>query len=492
MTKKKITKRTSDYSKWYSDIVEVAGLAEHSVTRGCMVIKPYGYSIWETIQRILDKKIKDTNHENVYFPLLIPKSILSKEATHIKGFAKECAVVTHTRLKISEDGKETLVVDPDSKLEEEIIVRPTSEAIMYDTFARWVESWRDLPILLNQWANCVRWEMRTRFFLRTTEFLWQEGHTAHETPEEAETEAIKMLKVYASLARDYLAMPVVLGKKSKSEMFPGAHHTYTVEALMQDGKALQAGTSHNLGDNFAKAFEIKFSDREGKKQYVWQTSWGVSTRIIGGLIMTHSDDKGLVLPPKVAPVQVVLIPIWKNDIEKEKVLNYATDISKICSPLISFKIDTREFLTPGAKFNDWEKKGVPIRLEIGTNEVEGKVVTMVRRDTSDKSIVQLDVLDSEVANTLEVIQKSLYNRAKKFRNENTHKVQTYEEFKDILAKKKGFISAFWCEDAACEEKIKAETKATTRCLPLEGIEEEGRCIYCNKGANHRWLFAVAY
>lgn len=487
----KITSRTEDYSKWYLDAIEAADLAEHSIVRGCMVIKPNGYAIWENIQSALDKMIKETGHKNVYFPLFIPKSLLSKEAEHVKGFAKECAVVTHYRLKESPDGK-GVIVDPEAKLEEELIVRPTSETIMYDTFSKWITSWRDLPILINQWANVVRWEMRTRFFLRTTEFLWQEGHTAHATHDEAVDEVLKMLNVYKKLNEDYLAIPVLTGYKSKSETFPGALRTHCIEALMQDGKALQAGTSHDLGDNFSKAQDIKYIDKEGNYQYVWQTSWGLSTRIMGALIMTHSDDKGLVLPPKIAPIKVVIVPIWKTEDEKEKVLNKSYDMKATLNKNeISVEVDERDYKSPGFKFNDWEKKGVPIRMEIGPKDIQEGQVVMVRRDTSEKIVVPTEKVVEKVQFLIKDIQENLYKKALEFREKNTHEAKTYEDFKKH-AEEGGFIKAFWCEDENCELKIKEETKTTIRCLPYESKEEKGKCICCGKDAKHKWLFAQGY
>jgi prolyl-tRNA synthetase len=498
-TNKAITKRSEDYSQWYLDIVEVAELAENSVVRGCMVIKPHGYAIWENFQKVLDKMIKDTGHKNVYFPLFIPKSLLSKEAEHVDGFAKESAVVTHHRLK-AEDGK--VVVDEEAKLEEELIVRPTSETIIYDTYSRWIQSWRDLPLLLNQWANVVRWEMRTRPFLRTAEFLWQEGHTAHATYEEADHEAKKMLRVYQAFAEEYLAMSVIPGQKSDSERFAGALHTYTIEAMMQDGKALQSGTSHNLGDNFAKAFDIKFADKDGALKYVWQTSWGLSTRMIGGLIMQHSDDKGLVLPPKIAPVKVIIVPIWKDDNSKDEIIKHAENIKELLSrklgdvtqlSLGEVVIDTRDFLTVGEKFFEWEKKGIPVRIEIGARDIENNSVVAVRRDTSEKYIIKVVDLNSRVEEILENIQKSLFEKAKNFREDNSHRIDTYVEFRLQLEKEiPGFIYSHWCGSNECEAQIKEETKATTRCYPFDQKEERGNCIRCGKESNKRIIFAKAY
>ena len=486
MGNKVITKREEDYSKWYLDVVDQADLAENSSVRGAMVIKKHGYAIWENMQKGMDGKIKDHGVGNVYFPLLIPKSFLSKEASHVKGFAKECAIVTHHRLM--DDGKGGVIVDPNSKLEEELIIRPTSETVMYDTFSRWVTSWRDLPLQINQWANVMRWEMRTRPFLRTSEFLWQEGHTAHETKEEALEEALWALNMYREFAKEYLAMPVMIGKKSESEKFAGAVDTYGVEALMQDGKVLQFATSHDLGQNFSKAFNILFTDKEGKQKNVWQTSWGSSTRMMGGLVMVHGDDKGLVLPPKVAPFKVIVVPIYSDD-TKEKVLGY---VNKVVEGLESVKVDSRENMSPGAKFNEWEKKGIPVRLEIGPKDMAKKGVTLVRRDTGEKEFVKVKKLSVKVGEVLESIQENLYTTALKRLEDGTHTVSTYDEFKNIVSKEKGFIKAHWCGDPKCEEKIKEDTKATTRCLPEEGKENKGKCIVCGKDCNEEWLFGIAY
>jgi prolyl-tRNA synthetase len=488
-SKKNITPRNQNYSDWYLDIVQVADLAEYSDVRGCMVIKPYGYSIWETFQKILDKMIKDTGHKNAYFPLFIPKSFLTKEAEHVDGFAKECAVVTHHRLMATPDG---VVVDPEAKLPEELIVRPTSETIMYATFAKWINSYRDLPLLINQWANVVRWEMRTRPFLRTTEFLWQEGHTAHATQAEAETEAKKMLGVYQNFCENYLATPVIPGRKSDSEKFAGADHTYCVEAMMQDGKALQAGTSHNLGQNFAKAFEVKFTNKEGVQEYVWQTSWGVSTRLIGQLIMTHSDDKGLVLPPMIAPIKVMIVPIWKDESAKDAVLEFCRKVAKDLA-MENVEVDERDYLTMGEKFYEWEKKGVPVRIEIGPRDMESGSAVVVRRDTSEKTIKKIDELADFVRATLDNMQKDLLEKAQKLLSENSHQIDNYERFKEQLEKDlPGFIYAPWCEEAECEAKIKEETKATTRCFPFDGKEEKGKCVRCDKPSKRRIIFAKAY
>jgi prolyl-tRNA synthetase len=490
--KKQITPRSEDYSQWYLDIVEAADLAENSMVRGCMVIKPYGYALWEGIKEFLDKRFKETSHQNAYFPIFIPKSLLSREADHIKGFAKECAVVTHHRLIETPDGK-GVMVDPDAKLEEELIVRPTSETIMYETYKDWITSWRDLPIMINQWNNVVRWELRTRAFLRTAEFLWQEGHTAHATHDEAENETLQMLGVYRELAEEILAVPVVPGRKSESEKFAGALRTYTIEAMMQDGKALQSGTSHNLGQNFSKAFGIKFADKDKSTQHVWQTSWGLSTRIIGALIMTHSDDKGLVLPPKIAPIQVVIVPIWKDE-TKDKVDVYSRKFAADLKELgIRIKYDDRDYETPGSKFNEWEKKGVPIRIEIGQKDMDANVVTVVRRDTAEKEQVAAENVVSYIQEQLVKIQQNLFKMAFDRSTLHTYEVDSYDQFKEIMARDvKGFAKVFWCEDEACEEKIKNDTKATSRCLPLDAKEESGNCFCCGKKATHRWIFAVAY
>jgi len=486
MNKKGITTREEDYSKWYLDIVDQADLAENSSVRGAMVIKPHGYAIWENIQKTLDGKIKEHGVVNTYFPLLIPKSFLSREASHVKGFAKECAIVTHHRL--IDDGKGGVVVDPDSKLEEELVIRPTSETVMYDTFSRWITSWRDLPLQINQWANVMRWEMRTRPFLRTSEFLWQEGHTVHETKEEAVEEVLWALNMYKSFAEEYLAMPVIAGKKSQMEKFAGADDTYGVEALMQDGKALQFGTSHDLGQNFSKAFNILYTDKAGKQQNPWQTSWGVSTRMMGALILVHGDDKGLVLPPKISPIKSVIVPIY-SDSEKDKVLQYS---EKVANQLESVKLDNRENMSPGAKFNELEKKGIPVRIEIGPRDISKKGVTLVRRDTGEKEFVKVKKVANRVEEILEDIQNNLYNTALTRREDNTHKVSSYDEFKDVIKNKKGFVKAHWCEDPKCEEKIKEDTKATTRCLTEDGVGNKGKCIVCGKECENEWTFAIAY
>lgn len=487
-----ITPRAEDFSQWYLDIVEKADLAEHSVVKGCMVIKPYGYAIWENMQKILDKKFKDTGHKNAYFPLLIPKSFLSKEASHVKGFAKECAVVTHYRLIENPDGQ-GLIIDPQAKLEEELIIRPTSETIIYDAYSRWVQSWRDLPILINQWANVIRWEMRTRLFLRTTEFLWQEGHTVHETEHEAEDEAKKMLEVYQDFSENYLAMPVIAGGKPEHDKFPGALHTYCIEVMMQDKKSLQAGTSHNLGQNFSKAFNIEFTDKEGKKQFAWQTSWGVSTRLIGGLIMTHSDDKGLVLPPAIAPIKIVIIPIYKTEEEKATIYSNIDAIKRdLLNVNLEVEIDHRDNISPGVKFNEWEKKGVPLRIEIGPKDVEKQQVVLVRRDSGEKKFILMADLKKVVIDGLLDIQNNLLLKAKDFRSKNSFIIDDYKELIRILKEDGGYVYSHWCGNQACEEKIKLETKATIRTLPLNQEREIGKCIVCEGNSDGRVIFAKSY
>jgi prolyl-tRNA synthetase len=488
---KGITSRKEDYSQWYNELVQKADLAEHSAVRGCMVIKPYGYAIWEKMQAALDKMFKDTGHSNAYFPLFIPKSFFSKEASHVEGFATECAVVTHYRLK--NDGTGNIIVDEDAKLEEELIVRPTSETIIWNTYKGWIESYRDLPILVNQWANVVRWEMRTRLFLRTAEFLWQEGHTAHATSEEAIAETEQMLRVYADFAENWMAMPVVKGKKTESERFAGALDTYCIEALMQDGKALQAGTSHFLGQNFAKAFDVKFTSKEGKLEHVWATSWGVSTRLIGALIMAHSDDAGLVLPPKLAPIQVVVVPIFKTDEEKKEIDELVDSLIAECKKRgISIKFDDRDTYRPGYKFAEWELKGVPIRVTIGARDLKNGLVEVARRDTQSKETINKDELMDKIEFLLEDIQQNIYNKALLFRDENITKVDSYEEFKEVLESKAGFVSAHWDGTVETEKLIKEETKATIRCIPLDNPLEEGVCIYSGKPSTQRVLFAKAY
>lgn len=488
---KGITSKNDDYSQWYNDIVMKADLAEHSSVKGCMVIKPYGYSIWEKIQAVLDQKFKDTGHSNAYFPLFIPKSFFSKEAAHVEGFATECAVVTHYRLK--NDGNGNMVVDETAKLEEELIVRPTSETIIWNTYRGWIESYRDLPLLINQWANVVRWEMRTRLFLRTTEFLWQEGHTAHATSEEAVEETERMLDVYADFAENWMAVPVIKGKKTATERFAGALDTYCIEALMQDGKALQAGTSHFLGQNFAKAFDVKFTSKEGKQEHVWATSWGVSTRLMGALIMAHSDDLGLVLPPKLAPIQVVIVPIYRGEEDLNHISAFVNELTpKLKSLGVSVKYDSRDSQRPGFKFAEYELKGVPIRLAVGARDLENKTVELARRDTREKFTVSQENLDVYLANLLEEIQENIYNRAHQFRAEHTTEANSYEEFKELLDGKTGFISAHWDGTAETEKQIKEETKATIRCIPLNNKQETGVCILTGKPSTQRVLFARAY
>ena len=488
---KKITPRSQDYSLWYNDIVQHADLAENSGVRGCMVIKPYGYAIWEKMQAELDKKFKQTGHVNAYFPLFIPKSYFSKEADHVDGFAKECAVVTHYRLKNSDDGK-GIVVDEDAKLEEELIVRPTSETIIWDTYRKWIQSYRDLPILVNQWANVVRWEMRTRLFLRTAEFLWQEGHTAHATKEEALEETDKIINLYSDFAQDFMAMPVVIGAKSENERFAGALETYTIEALMQDGKALQAGTSHFLGQNFAKAFDVKFATKEGTQEYVWATSWGVSTRLMGALVMTHSDDKGLVLPPKLAPFQVVIVPIYRNDEQLEKIKEIVLEIkSSLEQRNITVKFDDRDTHKPGWKFAEYELKGVPVRLAIGMRDVENGTIEVARRDTLEKETLKVENIDVQVEDLLNKIQKNLFHKANNFREENTFKADSYEEFKELI-ERGGFVYAHWDGTSETEEIIKNQTKATIRCIPVTSKNNEGKCVFSAKKSKQRVLFAKAY
>jgi prolyl-tRNA synthetase len=488
---KGITSKNEDYSQWYNDIVIKADLAEHSSVKGCMVIKPYGYSIWEKMQAVLDQKFKDTGHSNAYFPLFIPKSFFSKEASHVEGFATECAVVTHYRLK--NDGNGNIIVDETAKLEEELIVRPTSETIIWNTFKGWVQSYRDLPLLINQWANVVRWEMRTRLFLRTTEFLWQEGHTAHATAQEAIDETERMLDVYADFAENWMALPVVRGKKTANERFAGALDTYCIEALMQDGKALQAGTSHFLGQNFAKAFDVKFTNKEGKIDHVWASSWGVSTRLIGALIMAHSDDAGLVLPPKLAPIQVVIVPIYKSDEDLANISGFVHQLMPKLKALgISVKYDDRDTQRPGFKFAEYELKGVPVRLAIGGRDMENGTVELARRDTREKQTVNQEGLDLYIAQLLEEIQLNIYSKAEAFRADNITEANSYDEFKELLDGKAGFISAHWDGTPETEQKIKEETKATIRCIPLDNKLEDGICIYSGKPSIQRVLFARAY
>ena len=490
---KKLTSRAEDYSKWYNELVVKADLAENSAVRGCMVIKPYGYAIWEKMQAELDKMFKETGHQNAYFPLFVPKSLFEAEEKNAEGFAKECAVVTHYRLQNDPDKPGKLRVDPEAKLEEELVVRPTSEAIIWNTYRGWIQSYRDLPLLINQWANVVRWEMRTRLFLRTAEFLWQEGHTAHATKKEALDEAALMNNVYATFVEKFMAIPVIQGLKTESERFAGADETYCIEALMQDGKALQAGTSHFLGQNFAKAFDVKFANKEGKQDYVWATSWGVSTRLMGALIMTHSDDQGLVLPPNLAPYQVVIVPIYKNDEQFEAISKVAEDIiGDLRDRNISVKFDKRDTLRPGAKFAQHELQGVPLRIAIGPKDLENETVEVARRDTLSKQTVILDRVSVVVEDLLEEIQTSLFKKALDFRSEHTTEVNTFDEFKTVLETKTGFISAHWDGTNETEDKIKELTKATIRCIPLEGKEEDGVCVYSGKPSKRRVLFAKAY
>ena len=487
---KELTSRSTDYSQWYLDLVLKADLAENSAVRGCMVIKPYGYAIWEKMQRVLDDMFKETGHSNAYFPLFIPKSFLSKEADHVEGFAKECAVVTHYRLKSSPEGGVT--VDPDAKLEEELIVRPTSETIIWNTYKNWIQSYRDLPILCNQWANVVRWEMRTRLFLRTAEFLWQEGNTAHATREEAIEETERMVHVYEKFAQEYMAVPVVVGLKSANERFAGAVETYCIEALMQDGKALQAGTSHFLGQNFAKAFDVTFSNKEGKQEYVWASSWGVSTRLMGALIMSHSDDNGLVLPPKLAPIQVVIVPIYKGAEQLEAISKRLEPIiSELKKRGISVKFDDNDTKKPGWKFAEYELKGVPVRLALGSRDLENGTIEVARRDTLTKETYSIEGIEDHIEQLLEDIQKNIYQKALDFRAKTTKTVDTYEEFK-VAIEEGGFILAHWDGTPETEEKIKAETKATIRCIPLQGDKTPGVCMVTGKPSSQRVLFARAY
>ncbi|MCX6241321.1 MAG: proline--tRNA ligase [Bacteroidetes bacterium] len=484
--------RSENYSQWYNDLVIKADLAENSAVRGCMVIKPYGYAIWEKIQAVLDKKFKDTGHSNVYFPIFIPKSFFSKEASHVEGFAKECAVVTHYRLKNSPDGK-GIIVDEDARLEEELIIRPTSETIIWDTYRNWIKSYRDLPLLYNQWANVVRWEMRTRLFLRTAEFLWQEGHTAHASREEAVKEAETMLGVYADFAENWMAIPVLKGVKSAGERFAGALETYAIEALMQDGKALQAGTSHFLGQNFAKAFDVKFLNRENQLEYVWASSWGVSTRLMGALVMAHSDDNGLVLPPKLAPIQVAIVPVFKNEEQLNLISRVVEPIKKALeSRGVTVKYDDRDTHKPGWKFAEYEFKGVPLRITIGPRDVESNTVEVARRDTLEKETLQITDIEEKVVHLLDQIQKNLYDRALSFREQNTFSVNTWDEFVDTIENKGGFIYAHWDGTAETEEKIKEATKATIRIIPLNNMKEAGRCVFSGKPSEQRVIFARAY
>ncbi|WP_456313249.1 proline--tRNA ligase [Pseudomonas shirazensis] len=490
---KNLTTRSEDYSKWYNELVVKADLAENSGVRGCMVIKPYGYAIWEKMQAELDRMFKETGHQNAYFPLFVPKSMFEAEEKNAEGFAKECAVVTHYRLKNDPDKPGKLIVDPNAKLEEELIVRPTSEAIIWSTYKGWVQSYRDLPLLINQWANVVRWEMRTRLFLRTAEFLWQEGHTAHATKAEAVEESEKMMNVYADFAENFMAIPVVKGIKTETERFAGADETYCIEALMQDGKALQAGTSHFLGQNFAKAFDVKFANAEGKQEYVWGTSWGVSTRLMGALVMTHSDDQGLVLPPNLAPIQVVIVPIHKTDEQLEQITTAVNDLSaKLRKLKISVKYDDRTTQKPGFKFAEWELKGVPVRIAVGPKDLENGTFEVARRDTLTKEVVSAEGIVNYINDLLEQIQVDLFNKALDYRNTHITEVNSFEEFKEVLDGKAGFVSAHWDGTAATEEKIKDLTKATIRCIPLDAVEEAGTCVFTGNPSSKRVLFAKAY
>ncbi len=490
---KKLTKRSEDYSKWYNELVIRADLAENSAVRGCMIIKPYGYAIWEKMQAELDKKLKDTGHQNAYFPLFVPKSLFEAEEKNAEGFAKECAVVTHYRLKNNPDEKGKLMVDPEAKLEEELVVRPTSEAVIWNTYKNWIQSYRDLPILINQWANVVRWEMRTRLFLRTSEFLWQEGHTAHATKQEALEETLLINDIYANFVENFMAIPVIKGVKSESERFAGAEQTYCIEALMQDGKALQAGTSHFLGQNFAKAFDVKFANKEGKLDHVWATSWGVSTRLMGALIMTHSDDNGLVLPPNLAPIQVVIIPIYKQEEEFRAISEVAEKIKQELLDLgVSVKYDNRDNIKPGFKFNDYELKGVPIRIAIGPKDLEKNQVELARRDTLTKSFVPMEEVTNVIPRLLNEIQKKLFDKAIRFREEHITEVNDFDTFKEIINNKGGFVSAHWDGTSETEEEIKRITKATIRCIPYNAPIENGECIYSKKPSTQRVLFAIAY
>lgn len=486
-------KRSENYSEWYNNLVKNADLAEHSAVKGCMVIKPYGYAIWEKMQQQLDRMFKETGHENAYFPLFVPKNLFEKEEKNAEGFAKECAVVTHYRLKADPDRPGRLMADPDSRLEEELVVRPTSEAIIWNTYKNWIQSYRDLPILINQWANVVRWEMRTRLFLRTAEFLWQEGHTAHATKEEAMAETRQMLEVYAEFAEKHMAVPVIKGVKTENERFAGADDTFCIEGMMQDGKALQMGTSHFLGQNFAKAFDVKFQSKEGKLDYVWATSWGVSTRLMGALIMVHSDDEGLVLPPKLAPIHVVIVPVYRNDEELEAVTAKAAELKKeLTAKGLSVKFDNRDTHKPGFKFAEWELKGVPVRIAIGPRDLQNNVAEVARRDTKTKELIALDSIVSHVYGLMDEIQDNLFQRALAFRTEKTHEVNNWEEFLDVINNKEGFAIAHWDGTGETEEKIKEMTKATIRCIPLDGMNENGSCVLTGKPSSKRVVFAKAY
>lgn len=490
---KGITSRSEDYSQWYNDLIIKSGLADYSAVRGCMIIKPYGYALWENMRDQLDKMFKETGHQNAYFPLFVPKSLFEAEEKNAEGFAKECAVVTHYRLKADPNAKGKLIVDPNAKLEEELVIRPTSEAIIWNTYKDWIQSYRDLPILINQWANVVRWEMRTRLFLRTAEFLWQEGHTAHATEEEAISEAKQMMEVYATFAEEYMALPVVRGLKSPAERFAGAEETYCIEALMQDGKALQAGTSHFLGQNFAKAFDVKFLSKENQQEYVWATSWGVSTRLIGALVMAHSDDNGLILPPKIAPLQVVIIPIYKGDEQKKLVDSKAHELlSQLKGDGIRVKYDDSDFARPGWKFAEYELKGVPVRITLGARDLQNNIAEVARRDTKEKQNISLDLLTTHAQKLLEEIQENIFNRAANFQHMNTTEVNDWNDFERILDEKGGFLSAHWDGTAETEEMIKDKTKATIRCIPLDNKIDEGKCILTGKSSKQRVLFARAY
>jgi prolyl-tRNA synthetase len=490
---KEITPRAQDYSQWYNDLVIKGSLADHSAVRGCMVIKPYGFALWENMRDVLDKMFKDTGHQNAYFPLFIPKSLFEAEEKNAEGFAKECAIVTHYRLKTDPNNKGKLIVDPEAKLEEELVVRPTSEAIIWNTYKGWIQSYRDLPILVNQWANVVRWEMRTRLFLRTAEFLWQEGHTAHATKVEAVEETTKMLDVYADFVENWMALPVIKGVKTANERFAGAEDTYCIEAMMQDGKALQAGTSHFLGQNFAKAFDVKFSDKNNNLEYVWATSWGVSTRLIGALVMAHSDDQGLVLPPKIAPLQVVIVPIFKGDEQKAAIDAKVTVMMAELKALgVSVKYDDSDNARPGWKFAEYEMKGVPVRIAIGARDLEQNIVEVARRDTKEKANASIDGIGLHVKNLLDDIQANIFNKAKAFRDDHITEANTWDEFVDLLDNKTGFISAHWDGTPETEEKIKEQTKATIRCIPLDNKQEAGTCILSGNPSTQRVLFARAY
>lgn len=490
---KELTTRAEDYAQWYVDLVKKADLAENSDVRGCMVIKPYGYAIWENMQRELDRMFKETGHVNAYFPLFVPKSMFEAEEKNAEGFAKECAIVTHYRLKNDPTRPGKLMVDPEAKLEEELVVRPTSEAIIWNTYKKWIQSWRDLPILINQWCNVVRWEMRTRLFLRTTEFLWQEGHTAHATRAEAEKETRQMLDVYATFVEEFMAVPVIKGRKSEGEKFPGAVETYCIEALMQDGKALQAGTTHFLGQNFANAFDVQFTNKEGKLDWVWGTSWGVSTRLIGGLIMAHSDDDGLILPPKLAPLHVVIVPIFRSDEELNRIISaiepFMAELRKLG---LSVKFDNRDTQKPGFKFAEYELKGVPIRVAVGPRDLDNGTLEVARRDTKEKKVLQMTGAAAAIHALMDEIQKNLYNRALQFREKNTTRVDSYDEFKRVLDDQGGFVLAYWDGTLATEQAIKEETKATIRCIPLETTDERGTCVYSGKPSTGRVVFARAY